>query len=222
MIKYRQILAEDLSRFGGNNHSTLINKKLFYEVKNMNEKLLDQAIIFATNAHSGAFRKNSKLPYIVHPLETVAIVSSMTDDIEILAAAVLHDVIEDTPATKEQLFEKFGERVTSLVCAESEEKQNDKPREDTWKQRKQETLDALKTESDIAVKMIILGDKLSNVRSMYAEYGKIGDQLWERFNQKDKKEHAWYYNGIANAVRELSDFTAWREYTSLLDKIFEI
>ena len=188
----------------------------------MSENLLDDAVIFATNVHSGMLRKGTKLPYIVHPLETLAVVSNMTDDVEILAAAVLHDVLEDTPATKEQLREQFGDRVTALVCAESEEKENDKPRADTWKQRKQETLDSLKNEKDIAVKMIVLGDKLSNLRSMNSDYEKIGDELWARFNQKDKKEHAWYYGGIADAVRELSEFTVWKEYKYVLRLVFGI
>ena len=57
--------------------------------------LLDKAIIFATKAHSGAKRKGTNVPYIVHPIEAAAIVSAMTDDQEIIAAAVLHDVLED-------------------------------------------------------------------------------------------------------------------------------
>ena len=182
--------------------------------------LVDQAIIFAVNAHSGALRKGTKLPYIVHPLETLAIVSSMSDDMEILAASVLHDVLEDTHATKEQLCERFGNRVAAIVSADSEEKQNDKPRSDTWKQRKQEAIDLLQNEKDIAVKMIVLGDKLSNIRSMHSDYEKIGDKLWERFNQKDKKEHAWYYSAIAEAVRELSIYNAYKEYMAILKKLF--
>ena len=183
--------------------------------------IINQAIIFATEAHSGALRKGTVLPYIVHPLETLAIVSGMTDDAEILAAAVLHDTIEDTATTKEQLQAVFGDRVTALVCADTEDKQKDKPAADTWKQRKQATLDALASETDIAVKMITLGDKLSNLRCMYADYIKIGDKLWERFNQKDPAIQAWYYRGISEAVRELAGFAAWQEYVALLDKVFE-
>ncbi len=55
--------------------------------------LVDQAIIFAAKAHAGAVRKGSKVPYIVHPIEAAAIVAGMTDDPEVIAAAVLHDVL---------------------------------------------------------------------------------------------------------------------------------
>ena len=188
----------------------------------MSEALLNSAILFAVDAHSGSMRKGTNLPYIVHPLETLSVVSSMTDDLEILAAAVLHDILEDTPTTKEQLHVKFGERVANLVSADSEDKQADKPKSDTWKQRKQETIDVLKAEKDIAVKMIVLGDKLSNLRSMHSDYEKIGDELWKRFNEKDKKEHAWYYREIFDALDELSDFTAYKEYKVILQTLFEV
>ena len=65
--------------------------------------LVDRAIIFATRAHSGATRKGTNIPYIVHPIEAAAIVSAMTDDEEVIAAAILHDVLEDTDATWDDL-----------------------------------------------------------------------------------------------------------------------
>ena len=84
--------------------------------------LLDHAIIFATKAHSGTTRKGTNVPYIVHPIEAAAIVSAMTDDEEVIAAAVLHDVLEDTEATREDLLARFGRRITNLVENESEDK----------------------------------------------------------------------------------------------------
>jgi len=187
----------------------------------MIENIIERAIIFAADAHRGQLRKGTALPYIAHPAETLAIVAGMTDDPEILAAAVLHDTIEDTATTKEQLQAAFGDRVTALVCADTEDKQKDKPAADTWKQRKQETLDFLTSEADIAVKMIALGDKLSNLRCMYVDYMRIGDKLWKRFNQTDPTMQAWYYACITEAVREFAGFPAWQEYVSLLKKVFK-
>jgi myo-inositol-1(or 4)-monophosphatase len=177
--------------------------------------LLDKAIIYAVQAHSGMVRKGTTTPYIVHPLEAAAIVASMTDEEEVIAAAVLHDVIEDTPVTENQLIEEFGVTVTSLVFAESENKLEDRPAAETWKLRKQETIDGLYNEKRLAVKMIALGDKLSNVRAMYNDYQEIGDKLWERFNQKERSEHGWYYKSIASATKELSEYPAWQEYNRL-------
>ena len=65
--------------------------------------MIDRAAKFAEQAHKGAHRKGTRIPYIVHPLETALIASMLTNDEEILAAALLHDTIEDTDVTYEDL-----------------------------------------------------------------------------------------------------------------------
>ena len=87
----------------------------------MAENIINKAIIFATRAHEGAVRKGSKLPYILHPLETGVIVSTMTKDEDVIAAAILHDVLEDTSVTYEELKQEFG-KAADYVKAESENK----------------------------------------------------------------------------------------------------
>ncbi len=183
-------------------------------------KMLDDAIIFATIAHKGGKRKGSDTPYIVHSLEALAIVSTMTLDEEVLAATVLHDVVEDTKYTIEDIKEKFGKKVASYVADESENKREDLPASETWKIRKVESIEHLENASR-QTKMITLGDKLSNIRSMTRDYEKLGEKLWERFNQKDKKEHAWYYKNIAEiSIKELYDFPVCKEYEDLVNNIF--
>lgn len=181
--------------------------------------LLNNAIIFATGAHEGQFRKGTQIPYILHPLEAAAIVGTMTTDDEIIAAAVLHDVVEDTDTTVEQIKERFGERVAALVASESEDKRENLSAESTWKIRKQETIDHLKIAS-IEVKMITLGDKLSNIRAIHRDYIAIGDELWQRFNQKDKNEHYWYYKSISECLADLDGYQAYKEYYELVEKTF--
>ena len=72
--------------------------------------MIDRAAKFAEQAHRGAHRKGTRIPYIVHPLETALIASMLTNDEEILAAALLHDTIEDTDVTYEDLKQEFGTR----------------------------------------------------------------------------------------------------------------
>lgn len=182
--------------------------------------LLDEAVVFATRAHSGQVRKGTNTPYILHPLEAAVIVASMTDDPEIIAAAVLHDTLEDANVSLAEITSKFGPRVADLVKSETENKRDDQPASETWLVRKQETIDALKVEKDIAIKMLALADKLSNIRAMYRDHRAIGNQLWERFNQKDPKMHAWYYRAIAEATIELNQYPAWQEYNLLVEKVF--
>ena len=183
-------------------------------------KLLDKAIMFATEVHGGQLRKGTKIPYILHPLEAAAIVGTMTTDDEIIAGAVLHDVVEDTDTTVEKIRELFGGRVAELVASESEDKREHLSAQSTWKIRKQETLDHLKT-APVEVKMIALGDKLSNIRAINRDYNSIGDELWQRFNQKDKNEHYWYYQSIADCLIELKDYHVYKEYCELVQKTFK-
>ncbi len=183
-------------------------------------ELLNLAIHFATEAHATQVRKGSRTPYILHPLDVAAILSSMTEDEEIIAAGVLHDVLEDTDVEASELEAQFGTRVFRLVAAESEDKQSDLDSRLTWKSRKQTTLDMLAKSSDPAIKMIALADKLSNLRAIRNDFAKIGDRLWERFNQHDPREHAWYYRSFLNLTSELSETTAWQEYKQLLELVF--
>lgn len=181
--------------------------------------LFDRAIEFAVKAHSGAVRKGTETPYIVHPMEVAAIVATMTNDASVLAGAVLHDVVEDTEYTIDDIRREFGDKVAALVASESENKREDLPSNETWKVRKQETLEHL-LYAPVEVKMITLGDKLSNIRAIYRDYSVLGDKVWERFNQKDKVEHAWYYRGVAERLGELSDTFAYREYVRLMGEVF--
>ena len=181
--------------------------------------LFDKAIEFAVRAHSGSVRKGTETPYIVHPMEVAAIVATMTNNADVLAGAVLHDVVEDTEYTAQDIRAEFGDKVADLVASESENKREDLPSSETWKIRKQETLDHLE-HAPVEVKMITLGDKLSNIRAIYRDYSTLGDGVWERFNQKDKNEHAWYYRGVAERLGELSDTFAYQEYVEIVGKVF--
>ncbi|MBR4870048.1 MAG: bifunctional (p)ppGpp synthetase/guanosine-3',5'-bis(diphosphate) 3'-pyrophosphohydrolase [Oscillospiraceae bacterium] len=184
-------------------------------------ELVSEAIVFATKAHDGMRRKKSKIPYIMHPMEAAVIVSTMTDDHHVIAAAVLHDVVEDAGVTLEEVEEKFGQRVRELVASETENKRAHLPADATWRIRKEESLSVLKNTEDSGVLMVWLGDKLANLRSIYRGWKQDGDSIWQLFNQKDPKEHAWYYQTIAELTEPLSDTAAWREFKSLTELVFE-
>ena len=182
--------------------------------------MVEKAMIFASNAHCGDFRKGTKIPYIVHPMEAGAIAASITDDENVIAAAILHDTLEDTSVTAEDIRKEFGDEVLRLIESDSENKREDLPPEETWKIRKQETIDFLCNKADVNEKIIAISDKLSNIRAIYRDYQKLGDKLWERFNQKDKNEHAWYYKSFIETLSELKDTAAYEEYCELAIKIF--
>lgn len=199
----------------------MLGRKDFEVLLDETISLMDRAIVFATRAHSGTYRKGTSIPYIVHPIEAAAIVSTMTDDPDMIAAAVLHDVVEDTDATLEEIRFFFNDRIADLVDAESEDKRKDLPPQETWMMRKMETLEFLKQEADRDAKILALADKLSNMRAIHRDQNTVGDRLWERFNEKRKEKHAWMYRQVAEALSELKDTFAWQEYDDLVRKTFE-
>ena len=181
----------------------------------------EQAIIFAVRAHEGQRRRGETTPYIIHPMEVAAICASMTSDEDVLAAAVLHDTVEDTNATLEQIEAQFGARVARLVAAETENKRANLPPAETWRIRKQESLEDLKFSTDPGVKILWLGDKLANIRSFYRAWQRRGHELWNDFNQKDPAQQAWYYRTITALLSDLKEHAAWQELRDDVERIFE-
>ena len=185
----------------------------------LDTQLLDRAIIFAVRAHDGTERRGKGLPYIVHPLEAVEIVATMTRDQELLAAAALHDTVEDTDVSVEQIRAEFGDRIASIVATESDVATDALPAESSWHARKQAAIDRLARASRDA-KIVALGDKLSNMRAIAHDYAVLGDELWNRFTVKDPAEHAWRYHALAEALNDLSDTDAYKEFHTLVNKTF--
>ena len=180
----------------------------------------ERALQYAAVAHRGSSRKGTDIPYIVHPMEAAIIASTVTDDVEIIAAAALHDVVEDTDRTAEDIEREFGSRIAGIVCHESEDKHPEMPASESWEMRKKAFLDSLR-DAPYEAKVVALADKLSNMRSMAEDFGRLGDSLWERFNQKDKTKQAWYYCGISEILKDdLGGTDAWREYDGLCGKVF--
>ena len=185
----------------------------------MSERL-NQAIRFAVDAHTKQIRKLEGIPYIFHPMEAASIASGITADEDVHIAALLHDTVEDANISPDEIRERFGDRVAELVASETESKYHDLPSELTWKQRKTESLRVLQNTDDICVKILWLSDKLANIRAFYRSWLKYGDDAFAAFHQKDKREQAWYYRSIAEAVWVLVDTYAYKEYTRLIDEIF--
>ena len=163
--------------------------------KPLDTRLLDRAIVYAVRAHAGTERRGKGFPYIVHPLEAVEIVATMTADQELLAAAALHDTVEDTDVTIEQIRAEFGDRVASFVAAESDEPHQRPDSVENWRARKQ--------------------------AAIARDYAVQGDALWNLFHAKDRKDHEWHYRGLADALNELRDTFAYKEFEQLINQVFD-
>ena len=128
----------------------------------------------------------------------------------------MHDVVEDTNVTLDEIREEFGEDVAALVAAHTEDKT------DTWENRKSHLIDELKTADD-RVKLLVMADAMANLRNMNRDIRMIGEELWERFNAPKEKQY-WYYSSMVKAMKPLTRYdnvaATYDEMKELLKKVF--
>ena len=145
--------------------------------------MLQEAIQVAAVAHGDQKRKGTDIPYITHPFMVAMILSQAGYGEDVVVAGVLHDTLEDTDLTLDDIRSQFGEHVAGIVqgCSEAD-------RSLPWKARKQHTIDYLKTAS-AGVRATSCADKLHNARSMASDYWEMGESLWDRCNAgRDEQE----------------------------------
>jgi len=174
--------------------------------------LIHEAISFATLKHAEQKRKGSGLPYITHPMEVMQILSANGCSEKVIIAGILHDTLEDTKTTHDEIRELFGDDILKIVCAESEDKSK------TWKERKQTTINNLDNCS-LEEKSVCLADKLANLRSTVSDVKTIGEDLWNRF-KAPKDDIEWYYRNVFAKLSELSGTKMYAEYRELLGVVF--
>ncbi len=150
--------------------------------------------MFATDKHKKQTRKGNDIPYIYHPMEVLQILTEMGCDEDVKIAGVLHDTVEDTDATIDDIKTAFGDNVASLVGGHTEDKSK------TWVERKTEDLNSLKM-GNIGLKALVFADKLSNILSLYDDYMDLGDKVYDKFNA-NKDMQAWYYGELLKIFEE--------------------
>ena len=175
--------------------------------------ILEEAVIFSTIMHQGKVRKFGGRPYILHPMEVAQILSTMTDDDEVVTAGILHDIVEDTDGTLEEIEKRFGKRVAHLVASESENEYPGVDRAASWQRRKEDSLLVLRNSEDVGVKMLWLADKLSNIRSLAGAYSERGEEVWSELHQSDPAMQRWYYKSVAEILElDLNRTGAFKEF----------
>jgi (p)ppGpp synthase/HD superfamily hydrolase len=154
---------------------------------------LYDAIELAARAHHHQVRKGTEIPYIVHPLAVASMLIRVNSPEPVVIAALLHDVIEDTPVTVREILAQFGQQVADLVTALSEP---DKTA--SWEDRKAHTIEYLEKQANEDVLLIALADKLDNIRAIRGGLEIDGEKFWERFNRPREKQR-WYYERLEAA-----------------------
>ena len=188
--------------------------------KYLDTAFVDKAIKFAVDAHANTERRGKGFPYVIHVLEAMEIVATITSDPELLAAAALHDTVEDTDVTVEQIRAEFGDRVASIVASESDSFEAGISETDSWRGRKQAAIDRLRKAPRDA-KIVALGDKLSNMRAISRDYNIQGDKLWDLFHAPNgRDDHEWHYRGLAASLSDLAGTAAYAEFCKEIQSVF--
>ncbi|RJR52654.1 MAG: bifunctional (p)ppGpp synthetase/guanosine-3',5'-bis(diphosphate) 3'-pyrophosphohydrolase [Desulfobacteraceae bacterium] len=179
---------------------------------------LIRAIYVASKAHLHQSRKSEDLPFITHPFGVGIILARAGCPEEVIVAGILHDTVEDTPLTLDDIRREFGERVASIVASSSEP-----DRSLPWEKRKAHTVESVKS-AVLEVKMVVCADKLHNVKTIDSKKREIGEQVWERFRRGREKQE-WYYRALAENLSDETEHQGYRmllaEYRGAVERLFK-
>jgi (p)ppGpp synthase/HD superfamily hydrolase len=199
--------------------------------------LLEAAVRLATRGHYHQFRKlgthedsnapsgdflPDRVPYVAHLMGTMCILARIGVRDEVLAAAILHDYLEDVPDPdgRESIRAALGEEVLSLVLDVTEHKRRDFDESDTWLVRKREQLEHIEGMPHEAV-LIKAADVLHNVHALLADLGATDDPepIWRPFNAGPERQ-LWYFTSVVEKVEHrLGDNLLARELRTAVERL---
>jgi len=162
----------------------------------MYSERINKAFVMAADFHRNQLRKGENHPYIIHPFEVFLVCYDLNCEEDTLVAALLHDVVEDTDCTEDDVRNEFGSNVLKIVISNTE---TDKSL--SWKERKQHTLDTLDGRTQEELKMF-LADKYVNLNSFINAYNLKGEKMWEAFHA-GKEQQKWYHNELYRKLNDL-------------------
>ena len=154
---------------------------------------VEQALRLAAVAHAGQARRSSDVPYVEHAFAVAWILDRAGFDENTVVAGLLHDVVEDTPITLEEIDSRFGPVIAGLVGLCSERKIEEEGRKRPWIDRKRDHLAALAS-APIEARAIILADKLHNLITIEIDLQE-GRPVWSGFHA-ERHEVIWYYQAM--------------------------
>jgi len=153
--------------------------------------LVKKAVYFAAEKHDGQYRKGLPVPYFAHPVLVALGVLEYSHDEHVVAAAILHDVLEDCPGvTKAKLEKLFGKEVSEIVAEVTFTKRKHEKNE-TWKERKQFNIDRIKNASKKAL-IIVASDKITNMKGYFEFAESNGPQKLSKLFHGSLKEYFCY------------------------------
>lgn len=163
------------------------------------------------NAHGEQIRKTDGSPYVVHPMMVAKKLARLDFPDEIIAAAMIHDVLEDTDITEQQLRQELGNEVVNIILPLSEDKKLE------WEERKKKYITDVKNAGP-ATKAVSIADKIHNLESVIETYKTMGSAIWTKFN-RGKEQKMWFEREMLKAFQESWDHPMIAEYEKLLKQV---
>lgn len=179
------------------------------------DELVFTALEYAATCHRGQYRKGTRIPYIVHPTSMVRFLARLGAPAELLAAAALHDVVEDTEATLEEVRERFGERVADLV-----ESATEKDKSQSWRERKETAISAAQATDDPELLVLKCVDRLDNLSDIREDRELVGELIWDRF-KADKVSQVWYYGTLTQIFNEKLAGTMYQPLAQEMNAVYQ-
>ena len=176
--------------------------------------IIEKAIRISVEAHKDKTRKADGLPYIIHPFMVALKLAKHNFPDTVIAAALMHDVLEDTDYPETKIRKELGDEVLDIVKAVTND--DSLP----WEEKKKKYIESVRNGSEGA-KAIAVADKIHNLESLLIAHDEQGPAIWQKFNT-GKEKKLWFENGVLKMLRETWQHPLIEEYENLLNKEKEL
>lgn len=177
----------------------------------MHLNLLERATCMAVAGHATQKRKGEDLAYITHPIRVALMLAQHGFSEEVIAAALVHDILEDTPITEQELRQELGDAVGDIVTAVT----NDDSL--SWKDKKRAYVESVRAAS-VEAKAVALVDKIHNAESLIGRHAQLGSALWADFNAS-KEDKLWFEEEMLTMLQETWKHPLVDEYALLVEQM---
>ncbi len=176
--------------------------------------IIEKAARMAVIAHKNQKRKADGLPYIIHPFMVALKLAKYNFPDTVIAAALTHDVLEDTEISEDSIKKVLGEEVLNIVKAVTND--DSLP----WEEKKKKYIESVRNGPEGA-KAVAVADKIHNLSSLLIAHSEQGSEVWKKFN-RGKEKKVWFENEVLKMLKETWQHPLIEEYERLLDQEKEL